>query len=133
MRLKALLLALPLLTGCMWGTPVSKFPAAQSPAGATVSYVLTGSTQARTGELFAVDDQYIYVFKGTLYRVAWARIRRIGAEKSNNEFMLYTPSDRSPAERARYAPISRFPQGLNGELLAEVLRRLDQPRLEEPQ
>lgn len=133
MRIAFLLCTLTLLNGCVWGTQVKYHPAAHTPGGAQVSFALTDGARLRRGELFAIDERNVYVYNGVLYRVAWDRIQRIGIDKVGQEYVLYNPAQKTAAERARYAPMSRFPQGMNAELLADVLRRLEQPRLEEPQ
>lgn len=133
MRFRIIMLALVLLGGCVWGTPISRMTPAHSPAGATVLYALAGSSQPWKGELFAVDEQYAYVYNGTLYRIAWESIRRFGIDQAGGEFLMFTPAEKTSIQRARFKPFSRFPQGMSPELLAEVLRQLNQARIEEPQ
>jgi len=127
--LRALSLSLLVLTGCVWGKLPKDFPPAQQATGGKVTFYLKGGTGASHGELFAIDDEYAYVFDSVLYRVRWDKMSSIDLDDSSGQYMLYSPSERE--ERRRFAAVSRFPQGLSGPLLAQVLQRLDQPRVEE--
>lgn len=127
MRRTTALLAVFICSACMWGTPVGKFAPANSPLGATITYAIDGHRNTYRAELFAADDTHIYVYNETLRRVRWDRLTRIGMQGTS----LFRPATRPSAERAKFALVSRFPQGLSDPLLEEVLQRLGQATVEE--
>jgi hypothetical protein len=129
--LRALSLSLLVLTGCVWGKLPKDFPPAQQAAGARVTFFLKGSSTAWRGELFAIDDEYAYVLESgvLLYRVRWEKMSSIELDDAKGEYPVPFPPESEG--RRLFAAVSRFPQGLSGPLLAQVLQRLEQPRLEE--
>lgn len=126
-----LLLALS-ASGCHWGTRLKDFPPANGPQGATVSFRLRGGEGIRKGELFAADSAGLMVLAPRLVRVSWHRLEWVGVEGLGGAYEA-RENGGSTAAVNRLAPVSRFPQGLSGPLLARVLVSLQQPALEEIQ
>src|SRR6185503_19889930 len=88
-----------------------------------------GDSADRVGELFAVDSIGVMVRAGSLVRVAWPRLRAMDVHKIGRSSDVRAGEVVTPDKRRRIAALSRFPQGLSGELLAAVLRELKQDTL----
>lgn len=121
------------LAACTHGTRVSSVPVANSPSGTQVSLRLTGEERDIYGELFAVDDAGLLVNGERLVRVPWTRVHALVVPKFDARFQLARGQQVDAARRQRLALISRFPQGLTGPLLAQVLATLKQDVVEEVQ
>ena len=117
------------LAACHYGTRPRDFRPAQSPAGALVALRVTGDTADRVGELFSVDSIGITVRAGSLVRVAWSRVFAMDVDKVGRSADVHPREVVAADKRRRLAALSRFPQGLSGELLARVLRELQQDSL----
>jgi hypothetical protein len=64
-------------------------------------------------------------------RIPWTRVRELDVSRLGMNYDLYPDEVITAAKIRRLALVSRFPQGLRGDLLAEVLRKLGQPALVE--
>lgn len=125
-RARALLFMLPLVSACHWGTRPRNLPPAQGPAGVSVAVLLAGETTDRVGELYAVDREGVLVRDRRLARFPWRQIVAIDVAQMGDGYDVpprFTPDS---AHIARLAALSRFPQGLTGELLQRVLQRIEQ-------
>jgi hypothetical protein len=133
-RLRTLL---PLLVAggaaaCNHGMQPKTFIPAISPAGAVVWVRLPGDRADRTGELYAVDSAGAIVLSGRLTRFPWHRLERLDVVGLGAEFDAGPSTASDPDRRARLALVSRFPQGLDGDLLRRVLATLGQASVDEP-
>lgn len=131
---RALLVAILALgtAGCIRiGPRIEQELVATSPAGATVNLRVHGVYTPLTGELFAVDDQGILLRADVLRRIGWFDMTSLKAERLGALFEL-TPrlTGIRPDQRERFAMVSRFAQGLEGELLQRVLEALEQPAVD---
>lgn len=129
-----LLCAVAGLAGCNHGLRPKDVKPATSPAGVSVDLRVVGERADRVGELFAADETgvIVYTTAGRLVRVRWARLEWLEAERLHRVNFGVTRNEEVTAEkRQRLALVSRFPQGLAGQLLADVLRTLKQESLEE--
>lgn len=123
---------LPGVTACHWGGRPETFPPALSPVGARVSVRVRGESADRAGELYAVDTAGVIVRGARLTRIHWPVLAALDVEGLGRRFDV-PPGTTTVAtdHRERLATVSRFPQGLSGELLTRVLARLGQDTLEE--
>ena len=126
-----LLAALLLAAGCNWGTRPQNFAPALGPAGASVTFRLREGRSTQTGELYAVDSSGAILLAPRLVHVAWSRFDWADVQKLGDEYDVAGRQPVGAEQRARLALVSRFPQGLSGDLLQRVLRMLSQPALEE--
>jgi hypothetical protein len=117
------------LAGCQYGTKPSTFPPAQGPAGALVAIRAIGDSTDRVGELFAADSSGVTVRAGSLVRVSWSRLHAMDIDKMGRSVDVRPGEVVTADKRRRIAALSRFPQGLSGDLLAAVLRELKQDSL----
>lgn len=131
MRPTILIAVLLLAGGCVWGIRPAKLPVATTPGGARVSVVLTGSKMTLAGELFAADSSGLLLHHQRLTRIPWARISFLDAMTLPDTYDLTAKDAATPAKQRRLALVSRFPQGLSGPLLAQVLATLRQDAVEE--
>jgi len=130
----ALSLAVALLsatTACHWGSRAEKFPPALLPVGASVSVRVRGESADRTGELYAVDTAGVVVRGARLTRIHWPVLAALDVVGLGQGFDVRSGTTVATDQRERLATVSRFPQGLSGELLTRVLARLGQDALEE--
>ena len=132
-RLASTAAVLVLLGACQWGTRPQTLRPAHSPAGADVSLTVTGEGAGRRGELFAVDSLGVTIHAATLVRVRWSRLRALDVDKLGSDFDVSNGESVSAWKRGKLALVSRFPQGLSGPLLDQVLAALKQGSLEELQ
>ena len=130
-RLLVLLLAILAGSACHHGVRPETFVPANGPAGARATMRVEGETGPREGELFAADSIGIIVRTDRLIRDAWDDIARLDLAQLGRDFAV-APNERiTPAKRQRLALISRFPNGLDGAVLARVLATLNQESIDE--
>lgn len=134
-RHQILSIALGLVTvgasACNHGTRPQDFRPAVSPVGATVWVLGEGDRREREGELFAVDSSGVLVLSGRLVRFRWERLARLDVVGLGGDFDVRPRAKPDSALRARLALVSRFPQGLDGDLLRRVLATLGQEAVDE--
>jgi hypothetical protein len=132
------------LTACLHGALPKSFPPAQGPDGATVTYQLRSSDKKWEGEVYAVDSAgflirnrqeirgHNLIFQDLrLVRIGWESIRRLDMHNLPFPFDVGM-SEKPTAERVqRIALVTRFPQGVSAELLANILASLGLDRVEE--
>ena len=130
-RLTTLLLAgIGLSTACMWGTRPANFPPAKGPQGATVSIRVRGETRVVRGELYAVDSVGVTIAAPRLLLVHWDHLIAMEVERLDSAYDVWRGERVGDRKKHRLSLVSRFPQGLSGELLARVLQRLGQDTIE---
>jgi hypothetical protein len=123
---------LALGTACHWGTRAGEFPPARLPVGARVAMHLRGDPIVRVGELFAVDSSGVTVRGERLMHVRWNVLDLMDVDGLGGGYDVdYGGTRVTAAQRARLAIVSRFPQGLSGELLARVLALVGQSKVDE--
>ncbi len=128
---RVLLLAFALLTSltstaCQWGQRADRFSAATTPAGTDVRFRNDDRDSYQRAELYAVDSAGVYVFDGRLRYVAWTQLRALEVPRFGEAYRSYNGLVPSAGTQRRLALLSRFPQGLDGTLLANVLQLLNQ-------
>lgn len=130
MRRASLAVSAVLLTACIHGTQLKEFRPAHAPDGARLAMRLDGQQAAFTGELFAVDSTGLIVMTTQLIHVRFDRLRTVDVIGLG---MPYDVSDgRFEREHiARFALVSRFPQGLEAAMLARLLVALGQDAVRE--
>ena len=130
LALPALLALLTLLAvACVHGTPGGKFSPAISPGGAHVTYRVLGDRAARSGELFAADDVGVTIISDVLVHVPWTKLVYLRVPGRGTYYDTPEKHGQSSELKSQLAQLSRFPQGLSGPLLAEVLAILKQDAL----
>ena len=118
--MKGALVALLVVAGCSIGTRPAHFRPAAGPAGVTTEIRTKG--ERLTGELLALDDTALVLRRlGGTQPVAFVRYSSIRA--SRFEQVGVSLSGRPPLarEREELRLVSRFPQGLNDDLLRKLL------------
>jgi hypothetical protein len=115
---------------CNWGTRPNKLPAAQRAVGARVSVYVSGERGVRAGELYAADSTGVTFRGARLVRVDWPRLGEMDVDRMDARYDVRRGEVVGAEKRARIALVSRFPQGLDGELLARVLAQLGQDTLD---
>ncbi|HEU4787913.1 MAG TPA: hypothetical protein VFS57_10900 [Gemmatimonadaceae bacterium] len=127
------ILLLVSLGGCNWGTRPQSFSPAQGPQGARVAVRVTNEPSDRLGELFASDSVGVTILDDDrhLLRIAWRRVDAMDVSKVGAAYDLRHGEQPDADKRQRLALLSRFPQGLNGDLLARTLALLRQDALRE--
>jgi len=119
---RLLLLGLLAASACRWGPRLDRFPAATSASGATMA--IDGPRRSSLdGELLAAADSGLVVARQA--RVTFVPYAAISSARVVGLDQAYALArGRAPdAERlARLRRVSRFPQGLNDEILARLLR-----------
>ncbi len=129
---KSMTLCMLFVTACFnWGNPVDKVAPANGPQGARVAIRLRGENGDRVGELFAVDSVGVTVREARLIRVSWAKLAAMDVKNMGSAYDVGLGETVTAEKRATLAPLSRFPQGLSGDLLRSVLSTLGQGALEE--
>ena len=127
MRALALLSMAQWLAACQWGTRPANFPPAHSPSGVQVAVRIVAEPVDRVGELYAADtDGVIVRVDSRLVRMAWPKVAAMDVHRMGNGYDVAGGVVPDSAHIARLAALSRFPQGLSGELLRRVLQRLEQ-------
>lgn len=123
-------LALALLAGlaaCRWGTTPSKMQRLMPAAGGIeVAIGVPGQGWPLRGELYAVDTVGALVRADKLTLVHWTSMRYMDVVGFGLEFDMPAGAGMNDARRERIRLLSRFPQGLHGTLLTEVLKSLGQ-------
>jgi len=130
LRRHALGVLLIVATACTWGTRPSSFLPALGPAGAMVTVRVRGERDYR-GELFACDSTGVTIRAGRLVHIAWPRLEAMDVAQLAGMGDILPGETVTAEKRGRLALVSRFPQGLHGELLARALAALHQEALEE--
>lgn len=121
------LLGVTLLLGCTIGTTSTSYQPAKGPAGAGIDLELKGGRKLH-GELLAVEADRLLVLEATgrLVRVAMTALERTRVPKLNHSGPDF------PAEvRERLRLISRYPQGVTGELEGRLLQAYSQSVVDE--
>jgi hypothetical protein len=118
---------------CMWGTRPKQFGPAIGPQGVTLAFRLRGESAMRSAELFAVDSLGLIVHGPRLVHVAWERLELVDVRGLGSDYDLVRAGVPPADRRARLALVSRFPQGLSGDLLSRVLVAVAQRGIEELQ
>jgi hypothetical protein len=112
----ALGLALCALAGCQVGTHARNYQPATGPAGAIVNLELADRSRTR-GELLAVEPDALLLLRiDELTRISLSQIRRGRAPKIGFDGRL------AGNTRERLRLVSRFPQGISGELEGRLLQ-----------
>lgn len=121
------------IAGCNWGTRPQKFSPALGPQGARVAVRVTNEPSDRLGELFAADSVGVTILDDDrhLMRIAWRRVDAMDVSKVGAEYDLRHGEQPDADKRQRIALLSRFPQGLRGDLLSRTLAALRQDALQE--
>ena len=127
------ILLLVSLAGCNWGTRPQNFSPAQGPQGARVAVRVTNEQSDRLGELLASDSIGLTILDDDrrLTRIAWPRVEALDVSKVGDQYDIRHGEEPSADKRQRLALLSRFPQGLSGDLLARTLALLRQDALQE--
>lgn len=118
------------LASCQWGQRAERLPAAITPAGATVRLQGYNPGSSAEGELYAVDSTGVLLHDGRLRQIAWSELRSFLVLRFGDAYRSSGGVVPPEEKRRRIAAVSRFPQGLEGELLARVLAQLQQPSVE---
>lgn len=118
------------MAGCHWGQRADRFAPATTPAGAQARVRLNSALGERRGELYAVDSAGVFLHDGRLRHIDWSVIQRFEVLRMGDAYTSSGGAVPGTDTRARVARVSRFPQGLEGELLSNVLTLLRQPALE---
>jgi hypothetical protein len=120
------LLALTLLLGCGVGTTTSGYQPARGPAGASIDLELSDGRKVH-GELLAVEtDRLLVLQTGRLVRVPMTSLEHTSAPKVSHAGPDF-PAD----VRTRLRLISRYPQGVTGELESRLLQAYNQSAVDE--
>jgi hypothetical protein len=129
---RSMTLCMLFATACFnWGSQIEKVAPANGPQGARVALRLCGENNDRVGELFAVDSVGVTIREARLIRVSWAKLAAMDVKNMGSAYDVAFSEAVTPGKRATLAPLSRFPQGLSGDLLRSVLSTLGQGTLEE--
>ena len=131
-RLLLMLTILASTNACYWGPKPNTFAPALGPQGVEVAVRVSGVAAETLGELYAVDSTGIILRAGKLQRIPWSRVIAMDAENLDEEFDIVRRGRPDAAKVARLRLVSRFPQGLHGEMLRAVLKQLGQADLREP-
>ncbi len=123
---------LVVLTGCAWGTRPGQYRPAVSPVGAPVEFRFLNDRRLQRGELFAVDSLGAQILtNGRLASIEWDDLGGLVAmQLRRTDFSVAAGTAPDETRRAAFARVSRFPQGLTGPLLAQVLATLEQDRMD---
>jgi hypothetical protein len=125
------LVALPVAGACTHGTRVATLGPATAPEGFHAWYRTKGDTVHHFGELFAVDRSALLIRTDRIRRIPWERLEYLNVDKVGNLFDVKVNQRPDSAKVERLRLSSRFPQGLSGPLLAQVLATLKQDAVEE--
>ncbi|MFL5581523.1 MAG: hypothetical protein ACJ8AO_14230 [Gemmatimonadaceae bacterium] len=119
------------LAACSHGTLPQKFPPANHPTGVKVAVRVRGDSADRVGELYAADSAGLVLADARVSRIAWPVIEAMDVEGLDDRYDVLHGEAVTPVKWSRLALVSRFPQGLSGELLARVLAMRGQAALAE--
>lgn len=122
--------AVLLVAGCVHGTQLKEFRPAHTPEGASVNFRLPSERYPRKAELFAVDSTGLLLMSTELIHVRFDKLRVVDFVQFNAPYDVFDGGF-GTEQRALYARVSRFPQGLDGPLLARVLAALGQDAVRE--
>lgn len=131
LRRSALGIVLITTSSCTWGTRSSAYPPAQGPVGARVALRVQGERADRLGELYACDSAGVTLRGARIVRIAWPRLAAMDVAGLGATYDVRWGETVTPEKRGRLALVSRFPQGLQGELLARVLVAARQDAVED--
>jgi len=129
--LLAALIVVPVVGACTHGTRVATLDGATSPGGFHAYYRTIGDTVHHFGELFAVDATALLIRTDVIRRIPWDRLEYLNVDKVGNAFDVKVKQRPDAAKIERLRLSSRFPQGLSGPLLAQVLATLKQDAIVE--
>jgi hypothetical protein len=135
--LASAILLVGVVSACNWGRRARDYPPAVEPGGAEVSLRLHDARANVQGELFAADTAGVVLGFGErggrvrLARAPRSRISTLDVRHLRSEYDLRRGEELTSDKLARLAALSRFPQGLSGDLLARVLKILAQSEIEE--
>ena len=115
---------------CMIGPTVWNYPVATRPAGATVAVRVTGETSDRVGELLASDSGGVVVRGPRLARIPWRSLAAMDVADQGARYDVRWGERVGEAKWRRLALLSRFPSGLQGEVLRRVLAGAGQDSLD---
>jgi hypothetical protein len=118
------------IAGCNHGTRPANLPVAQGPEGVRVAVRVRGETIDRVGELYAVDSAGVILRDLRLVRIRWTELAALDVAKFGADYDLNYGQRATSSVRQRLAMLSRFPQGLNGDLLRRVLVMVRQDSLD---
>ena len=119
------------LAACNWGTRPENFVPALNPNGASVAVRVRGEASDRVGELYAADSVGVTIAAaGRVVLVPWARLGAMDVDRLGDSYDVLHGETVSAAKAERLALVSRFPQGLTGEVLARVLGAHGQAEVE---
>jgi hypothetical protein len=121
------------LSACTYGLRPDDFEPANKPAGARVAVRVQGENSDRRGELFSIDSVGVTLGTDRLVRVRWSRLAAMDVDLLDSPYDISFGETVTPEKRARIATVSRFPQGLSGELLQRVVAKFAVPTLEDIQ
>jgi hypothetical protein len=130
---KAVVLLFAGLSACTYGMRPDDFEPANKPAGARVAVRVQGESSDRRGELFSVDSTGVMIGTDRLVRVRWSRLAAMDVDLLDSPYDISFGERVTAEKRARIATVSRFPQGLSGELLQRVLAKFTVATLEDIQ
>jgi hypothetical protein len=116
-------------SACSWGTRPRTFGPANGPEGATVAVRVAGEAQNRIGELYAADSSGVTIANPRLVHIPWKRLVALDVHRLD-DYDIWRGEVVTAQKRSRIARVSRFPQGLTGDLLARVLRHVGQDSVE---
>lgn len=123
---------LALTAGCFNVGPKQILPQ-KAASGALVAVRIPGEGVDRVGELYSVDSVAVIIRSsgpGGLQRIPWSLRFPMDVDGLGADFDVRSGELVLPLKRAKLALVSRFPQGLRGELLAKVIDQLKQPLVE---
>lgn len=114
--------------GCVYGPKLAEFGPAQTPYGVQTEIVLQEMDPDSTGhegELLALHDTEMMVLVDSqVVRVPLAAIRKARFEDLN--ILSVGAHQLGPRKRKHLSLLSRYPRGLQGEMLDDLLRRHNQ-------
>ncbi len=120
------------VSACNFGMRPEDFYPATHPMGASIAILAEGETADRVGELAAVDSIGITVLSEKhIARISWRRLVALDVDRLGRDYDVGRGEQVDAEKRARLKLLSRFPQGISDELLAEILARLGQTSREE--
>lgn len=132
MRLSSLIflsVSMGVMSSCSHGASPSRIRSLAAPSGAKVAITVEGQNWPLRGELFAVDSVGVLVRTEQLLRVRWTKLSFIDVDQLGRDVDLSMVELGRAAKIERLRLLSRFPQGLNGQLLERVLRELGQSQI----
>ena len=116
------------LGGCYHGPDLDSYAPAHNPAGVATKITLLDRTRI-AGELLAVrEDGLIVADEEEVFWIPFSHIRS-GDFEQNYSLSVYRAKTPSPSKLQKLRLLSRFPQGLDGELLQRLLAAYHQTEL----